>query len=87
MRQRQLPPITVEWNDIFDEGADWIEHDAKPTKPVKVRSTGYLLTKNSRFLVMVRDYFDHEGKRTLGGRVAIPTGCIDRITYLVRKPE
>lgn len=81
---RPLQPVTVEWNDIFDEGSEWIHHDAKPTKPVKVRSTGYLLTENKKFLVLVRDYFDHDGKRTLGGRVAIPLGCIDKITKLTK---
>lgn len=81
---RPLQPVSVEWNDIFDEGSEWIHHDAKPTKPVKVRSTGYLLTENKKFLVLVRDYYDHDGKRTLGGRVAIPIGCIDKITKLTK---
>lgn len=84
---RPLQPVTVEWNDIFDEGSEWIHHDAKPTKPVKVRSTGYLLSKNEKFVVLVRDYYDHDGKRVFGGRVAIPTGCIDKISYLAKKPS
>ena len=82
---RHLPPVTVEWHDIFDEGSEWITHDAKPTKPVKVRSTGYLLSKHEKYIVLVRDYFDHDGKRTFGGRMAIPTGCIVKITYLAAK--
>jgi hypothetical protein len=84
---RPLQPVTVEWNDIFDEGSEWIHHDAKPTKPVKVRSTGFLLEKNLKFLVLVRDYYDHEFKRVFGGRVAIPVGCIDKIVYLTKKPS
>lgn len=86
MKLKPLQPITVEWNDIFDEGSEWIHHDAKPTKPVKVRSTGYLLSQNEKFIVMVRDYYDYDGKRTYGGRVAIPAGCIVKITYLGPKP-
>ena len=87
MKLRPLPPVTVEWNDIFDEGSEWIHHDDKPTKPVKVRSTGYLLSQNGKFLVLVRDYYDHDGKRVFGGRVAIPVGCVDKIRYLGPKPE
>lgn len=83
---RPLRPVTVEWHDIFDEGSEWIYHDAKPTKPVKVRSTGYLLSENDKFIVMVRDYYDHDGKRTLGGRVAIPRGCITKMVFLGPKP-
>lgn len=83
---RPLKPVTVEWNDIFDEGSEWIHHDAKATKPVKVRSTGFLLSQHEKYIVLVRDYYDHDGKRTLGGRVAIPTGCITKITHLTGKP-
>lgn len=80
-----LRPVTVEWHDIFDEGSEWIHHDAKPTKPVRVRTTGYLHSKHKNHIVLVRDYYDHGGKRTLGGRLAIPTGCIIKLVYLAPK--
>ena len=53
---------------------------------MKVRSTGFLLSQNAKFLVLVRDYYDHDGKRVFGGRVAIPTGCVDKIIHLAKKP-
>jgi len=80
---KPLKPVLVEWSDILDGGAEWHEHDAKhPLKPVRVKTTGYLLSVSRKHIVIVRDYFDCEGKRTLGGRLAIPVGCIEKIVYL-----
>jgi hypothetical protein len=86
MIQRPLKPVTVIWRDIFDDGPNWQDGDTH-LLPVIVKTTGYLLTDNKKHIVVVRDYYDHQGKRTLGGRVAIPKGCIDKITYLVAKPD
>lgn len=85
---KPLKPVLVEWSDILDGGAEWHEHDAKhPLKPVRVKTTGYLLSVSRKHIVIVRDYFDFEGKRTLGGRLAIPCGCIERIIYLASTNE
>lgn len=81
---KPLKPVLVEWSDILDGGAEWHEHDVKhPLKPVRVKTIGYLLSVSKKHIVIVRDYFDHDGKRTLGGRLAIPCGCIEKIVYLV----
>lgn len=80
---KPLKPVLVEWSDILDGGPDWHEHDVKnPLKPVRVKTTGYLLSVSQKHIVIVRDYFDQDGKRTLGGRLAIPCGCIERIVYM-----
>jgi hypothetical protein len=82
---RILKPVTVVWRDIFDDGPSWQDGDTQ-LNPITVRTTGYLLSDNAKHIVIVRDYYDHQGRRTLGGRVAIPKGCIDKISYLVTKP-
>lgn len=79
----QLKPICIEWDDIFDDGSDWAGHDeTAKVKPVRVKTVGYLLSENKKHIVLVRDYYDHDGKRTYGGRLAIPVGCIVRRTAL-----
>jgi len=85
---KPLKPVLVEWSDILDGGAEWHEHDAKhQLKPVRVKTTGYLLSVSRKHIVIVRDYYDHDGKRTLGGRLAIPCGCIEKIVYLAQTDE
>lgn len=88
---KPLKPVLVEWSDILDGGSEWHEHDAKhQLKPVRVKTTGYLLSVSRKHIVIVRDYYDHDGKRTLGGRLAIPCGCIEKIVYLAQtdtKPD
>ena len=79
---RPLKPVLVEWSDILDGGAEWHAHDGKHIKPVRVKTVGYLMFESKKHIVVVRDYFDHEGQRTLGGRLAIPCGCIEKIVYL-----
>jgi hypothetical protein len=81
---KPLKPVLVEWSDILDGGPEWHPHDGDQLKPVRVKTTGYLLSVSKKHIVIVRDYFDAEGKRTLGGRLAIPTGCIERILYLTQ---
>jgi len=41
-----------------------------------------LLSKGPKHIVVVRDYYDHEGKRTYGGKLAIPVGCVVKIQNL-----
>ena len=84
---KPLKPVMLEWSDILDGGAEWHQHDGKFLKPVRVKTVGYLLHVNKKNIVIVRDYFDIEGKRTLGGRLAIPCGCIEKILYLVQTDE
>jgi hypothetical protein len=77
---KKLRPVLVEWSDILDGGADW--SDEHELDPVTVLTAGFLLSKSQTRVVIVRDYFDNDGKRTLGGRLAIPVGCIVRIQNL-----
>lgn len=77
---KKLKPVLVEWSDILDGGADW--SDDHELDPVTVLTAGFLLSKSQTRVVIVRDYYDHDGKRTLGGRLAIPVGCIVRIQNL-----
>lgn len=74
---KKLKPVLVEWSDILDGGAEW--NDDHDLEPVTVMTAGFLLSKGPKHIVVVRDYYDHEGKRTLGGRLAIPVGCIVRM--------
>ena len=83
---RPLKPILIEWDDILDGGGEWQSND-KPLKPVRVKTIGYLLSESQKHIVLVRDYFDLEGHRTLGGRIAIPTGCIVRRVSLTPTPN
>lgn len=78
--RKDLKPVLVEWHDILDGGGEWQDED--PISPVTVYTAGFLLSRGPKHIVIARDYFDHEGKRTLGGRLAIPTGCIVRIQNL-----
>lgn len=84
MKLKNLQTITVEWDDIHDGGGEW-DSSGKPLKPVRVKTTGYLLSESPKHIVIVRDYFDHDGHRTLGGKLAIPTGCIVRMVHLTAK--
>ena len=77
---KKLKPVLVEWADILDGGADW--SDDHELEPVTVLTAGFLLSKSLTRVVIVRDYFDNDGKRTLGGRLAIPVGCIVKIQNL-----
>lgn len=86
MKNRTATPkrILIEWADIVDGGAEW-HHGEEPLKPVLVRTVGFLVSESKKHIVVVRDYYHQDGKRVLGGRLAIPTGCIERITELVAK--
>lgn len=77
---KKLKAVIVEWSDILDGGGEW--HDSGELEPVTVYTAGFLLSKGPKHIVIVRDYYDHEDKRTLGGRLAIPVGCIVRIVNL-----
>lgn len=77
---KKLKAVLVEWHDILDGGADW--SDDHELEPVTVFTAGFMLSKGQTRVVIVRDYYDHDGKRTLGGRLAIPVGCIVRIQNL-----
>lgn len=79
---RPLKPFLIEWSDIFDDGSDWTDHKETHVKPVRVRTIGYLFHQTKKHIVIVRDYYDHEGKRTYGGRLAIPVGCIEKMVPL-----
>ena len=77
---KKLKPVLVEWHDILDGGSEW--SDGHELEPVTVLTAGFLLSKGQKHIVVVRDYYDHEEKRTLGGRLAIPVGCIVRLVNL-----
>ena len=78
---KKLKPVLVEWHDILDGGGEWQDDDGN-LAPVTVRTVGFLLSKGPKHIVVTRDYFDNDGKRTLGGRLAIPVGCIVKIQNL-----
>ena len=69
----------VVWQDVTDCGHEWQDG---LTAPVIVRSTGFLLNQTPQHVVLVRDYVDHDGSRTLGDQVAIPVGCVKRVILL-----
>lgn len=77
---KKLKPVLVEWHDILDGGAEW--QDESELAPVTVLTAGFLLTKGLKHIVVVRDYYDHDGKRVYGGKLAIPVGCIVKTTPL-----
>lgn len=79
-QEKPLKPVLVTWFDIVDGGSDWSEEHE--LEPVTVLSAGFLLSKGQKHVVIVRDYYDHDGKRTLGGRLAIPVGAIVKIQNL-----
>lgn len=78
--RKELRPVLVEWHDIVDGGGEW--QDDEHLSPVTVYTVGYLLSKGSKHIVVMRDYYDQEGRRTYGGKLAIPTGCIVKIQNL-----
>lgn len=77
---KKLKPVLVEWQDIIDGGAEW--SDDHELEPVTVLTAGFLLSKSQKHIVVVRDYYDHDGKRTLGGRLSIPVGTVVKIQNL-----
>jgi hypothetical protein len=77
---KKLKAVLVEWSDILDGGAEW--SDDHELEPVTVWTVGFLLSKGQKHIVIVRDYYDHDGKRTLGGRLSIPVGTVVRIQNL-----
>lgn len=80
MKLKPLRPVRVEWHDILDGGGEW--QDDGHLAPVTVFTTGYLVSKTKKHLVIVRDYYDLEGKRTYGGKIAIPSGCVVSLKFL-----
>jgi hypothetical protein len=81
---KRLKPVLVEWLDILDGGPEWHENEL-PLNPVRVKTIGYLWSEGRKHIVVVRDYYDLDGKRTLGGRLAIPKGCIQKLVPLEPK--
>jgi hypothetical protein len=77
---KKLKPVLVEWQDIIDGGGEW--SDDHELEPVTVFTAGFLLSKGQKHIVIVRDYYDHEEKRTFGGRLSIPVGTVVRIQSL-----
>jgi hypothetical protein len=77
---KKLKPVLVEWQDIIDGGGEW--SDDHELEPVTVFTAGFLLSKGQKHIVIVRDYYDHEEKRTFGGRLSIPVGTVVRIQNL-----
>lgn len=77
---KKLRPVLVEWQDIIDGGGEW--SDDHELEPVTVFTTGFILSKGQKHIVIVRDYYDHEDKRTFGGRLSIPVGTVVRIQNL-----
>jgi hypothetical protein len=77
---KKLKPVLVEWQDIIDGGGEW--SDDHELEPVTVWTAGFLLSKGPKHIVVVRDYYDHEGKRTFGGRLSIPVGTVVKIQGL-----
>lgn len=75
---KKLKAVLVEWHDILDGGAEWQE--SSELEPVTVMTAGFLLSKGPKHIVVVRDYYDHDGKRTYGGKLAVPAGCIVKIS-------
>lgn len=81
---KKLTPVVVEWLDILDGGGEWQQPHTTPS-PVQVRTVGYIHKRNKRHIVLIRDYYDLDGHRTIGGALAIPLGCIVKITDLAPK--
>lgn len=79
---KRLKHVLVEWMDIVDGGGEW---QTKTPSPVKVRTVGYLYERNKKHIVIIRDYYDLDGHRTIGGTLAIPVGCIHRMVDLEPK--
>jgi hypothetical protein len=77
---KKLKPVLIEWQDIIDGGGEW--SDDHELEPVTVFTAGFLLSKGQKHIVIVRDYYDHEEKRTFGGRLSIPVGTVVRIQNL-----
>jgi hypothetical protein len=77
---KKLKPVLVEWQDIIDGGGEW--SDDHELEPVTVWTAGFILSKGPKHIVIVRDYYDHEEKRTFGGRLSIPVGTVVRIQNL-----
>jgi hypothetical protein len=77
---KKLKAVLVEWQDIIDGGGEW--SDDHELEPVTVFTAGFLLSKGQKHIVIVRDYYDHEEKRTFGGRLSIPVGTVVRIQNL-----
>lgn len=80
----RLKPVLIEWLDIVDGGAEW---RTDTPSPVKVRTVGYIYRRTQKHIVVIRDYHDLEEHRTIGGSLAIPTGCIVKITHLSPTPS
>lgn len=81
---KKLSPVLVEWMDILDGGGEW---QTRTPAPVKVRTVGFIYKRNRKHIVLIRDYYDLDGHRTIGGALAIPTGCIHRILELSPKDD
>lgn len=79
---KRLKPVLVVWRDILDHGADWHHDGDADPRPVRVSTVGYLKSETKQHIVIARDYYDLNGKRTHGGLLAIPRGCIVSVTEL-----
>lgn len=77
--------VEIVWSDILDGGPEWHHDEGEPLRPVRVRTVGYVIRETQKTLEIARDYYHHEGKRTLGGRLVIPKGCIEKLTVLGAK--
>ena len=72
--------VEIKWNDAWIDTDDFTVVDAKKLGPV-VRSTiGYLVSENSKAVVLCTDFYEKD-KKTISTPMVIPVDMI--IDYLV----
>ena len=82
-----VPFVEIVWDDAADFAAAWLDYDRAVefgTRPTRVVSRGWLISKNKDYTVLAADYIeedkgpvrDSREQRTLGRVTKIPTPWI-----------
>ena len=78
--------VEVKWNDAWIDTDDFTVKDAKKLEPI-VRSTiGYLISYNSKAVILCTDFFEKD-KKTINTPMVIPIEMIIDYWVYEIKPE
>ncbi len=77
----KIHPVEVEWEDAASSGG-WATKESYMLSPVICKTTGYLLQKNKKYLVVVQSE-DQNGK--VNDAITIPMKCVKKIRRLYPK--
>ncbi len=91
MKPKKLRLVLVEWHDTHTRShGSWESHEdivEHASKPLTCLSVGWLLHDGKHCKVVLPNSYSEDGAPRYAGceEISIPTGCVVKITELVKK--